>query len=46
MLAQSGYTDFRQTPGLVTGVARGPGDTLVVGIGEGSGNGLSALVGW
>lgn len=47
MLAGPGRTtDVRQPPGLTSGVAAGPDRLLVVGIGQGAENGLSALRGW
>jgi len=46
MLAQAGYTEFRDPPGLTTGVARGPGNLLLIGVGQGTENGLNAAVGW
>jgi outer membrane protein assembly factor BamB len=39
-------TDVRDPPGLTSGVATGPDGLLLVGIGQGDENGLSALRGW
>lgn len=46
LLAQEDYSDVRQPPGLITGVARGPANLLLDGISEGKENGLEAIGGW
>jgi outer membrane protein assembly factor BamB len=46
MLAKAGSTEFRDPDGRVTGVARGPDNTLLVGTGQGSDAGLLAASGW
>ncbi len=46
MLAKDGYTEFRDPDGGVRGVARGPGDTLLVSVGQGGDVGVLAASGW
>ena len=39
-------TDLRDPPGLVSGVAAGPGGSLLVATGQGKANSLTAVTGW